>query len=79
MLAKPVPCDAPLRSCYIKTYDLKAFNSFVPQKNTPFDWCVFDGGDTQNRTEDEGVADPCLTAWLCRHIKEIYTRYKFLL
>ena len=25
------------------------------------------GGDTQNRTEDKGVADPCLTSWLCRH------------
>ena len=24
------------------------------------------GGDTQNRTGDEGFADLCLTAWLCR-------------
>ena len=26
------------------------------------------GGGTQNRTGDEGFADLCLTAWLCRHI-----------
>ena len=25
-------------------------------------------GDNQNRTGDTGVADPCLTAWLCRHV-----------
>ena len=25
-------------------------------------------GDNQIRTGDKGVADPCLTAWLCRHI-----------
>ena len=67
MLAKPVPSDAPLRSCYIKTYDLKAFNFFMTQKNTPITGVFFDGGDTQNRTEDKGVADPCLTSWLCRH------------
>ena len=26
-------------------------------------------GDSRNRTGDRGVADLCLTAWLCRHIK----------
>ena len=25
-------------------------------------------GDNQIRTGDKGVADPCLTTWLCRHI-----------
>ena len=32
------------------------------------------GGGTQNRTGDEGFADLCLTAWLCRHIMERKTR-----
>ena len=39
----------------------------LQQKNTPEIGVFFDGGDTQNRTEDKGVADPCLTSWLCRH------------
>ena len=32
------------------------------------------GGGTQNRTGDEGFADLCLTAWLCRHTMERKTR-----
>ena len=27
------------------------------------------GGGNRNRTGGKGVADPCLTAWLCRHCK----------
>lgn len=36
------------------------------------DFSVFyteNGGATQNRTGDQGVAVHCLTTWLCRHIK----------
>ena len=29
----------------------------------------FERGDNQIRTGDQGVADPRLTAWLCRRIK----------
>ena len=30
---------------------------------------VKNGGGTQNRTGDEGFADLCLTAWLCRRLE----------
>ena len=35
-------------------------------------------GDNQNRTGDTGVADPCLTAWLCRHMSSAISRKKRL-
>ena len=52
----------------------------IENKKTSHIDLVFIGGDTQNRTEDKGVADPCLTAWLCRRvINFIYTNYKLIL
>ena len=45
---------------FIFTYKIKDFRKILK----PF----ILRGDNRNRTDDKGVADPCLTAWLCRHI-----------
>ena len=37
------------------------------KKKNPY-YYGFLRGDNQIRTGDQGVADPRLTAWLCRHI-----------
>ena len=34
------------------------------------------GGGNRTRTGDKGVADPCLTTWLCRQILERKTRFE---
>ena len=43
-------------------------SSISKNKCTPSGAFVF-GGATRNRTGDEGFADPCLTAWLWRHME----------
>lgn len=40
--------------------DFKSFASTIPPPRHTI------GGDTRNRTGDQGFADPCLTTWLCR-------------
>ena len=39
---------------------------------------LFFRGDNQNRTGDTGVADPCLTAWLCRHMSSAISSGKHM-
>ena len=38
----------------------------------PIKGFLIERGDNQIRTGDQGVADPRLTAWLCRHQYIIY-------
>ena len=48
-----------MQACDFSRYSRKKRESI---KDSP------ERGDNQIRTGDKGVADPCLTTWLCRHI-----------
>lgn len=60
------------KSIFVNFYFLLPFYLFfylqIQQKTLGKPKAFYFRGDNRNRTDDEGVADPCLTAWLCRHI-----------
>ena len=52
----------------LKRAQLVAFNSFVSQKNTSTSDVFYMEATLGIEPRNKGVADLCLTAWLCRHI-----------
>ena len=68
-LSLPYWCRGPESNRYGYCYPTD-FKSVASASSATSAWQTLEayGGGTQNRTGDEGFADLCLTAWLCRRI-----------